>query len=285
MAYPPADFAGVAARLRQSTVQVRSGRAGSGSGVIWRPNGVIVTNAHVAHGPRASIEFWDGRVLDAEVTAIDRRRDLASLLVAASNLPAVQVGDSDQLRVGQLVLAMGNPLGLTGALTAGIVHAIAPAQPHESQTWVQADVHLAPGNSGGPLADALGRVIGVNSMVAGGLGLAVPSNAVSRFLAGTGHRPRLGVAAQAVSTVTDGRRVSGLLVFETEPGTPAETAGLIVGDILLAAAGHSLATVDDLGLALPDAGSRIRLDVLRGGTLLSMEVQIPESTERTREAA
>jgi serine protease Do len=177
-------FVAMAARLRRATVQVRGRGPGGGSGVIWQPDGLIITNAHVARGPRASIELADGRTFTATVTARDERRDLAALTVDATDLPAATIGDSDALRVGSLVLAVGNPLGLTGALTTGVVHAAATADGPHGHDWVRADVRLAPGNSGGPLANAAGHVIGINSMIAGGLALAVPSNAVTRFLRG-----------------------------------------------------------------------------------------------------
>lgn len=170
----------VAAALSRSTVQVQSRKSGFGSGVIWHPNGLIITNAHVLRGSRATVKLSDGRVFDAVCIGRDIRRDLAALTVSVDDLPAATIGDSDDLRVGELVLAVGNPLGLVGALTTGIVHAIGPKD--TSSRWVQADVQLAPGNSGGPLANAQGRVIGINTVIAGGLALAVPSNAVERFL-------------------------------------------------------------------------------------------------------
>src|SRR5579875_2687464 len=179
-----------AQRLCRSTVQVRGEGPGGGSGVIWSADGVIITNAHVARGSRATVELSDGRTLAATITARDKVRDLAALTVDATDLPAATVGDSDALRVGELVLAVGNPLGMVGALTTGIVHA-ATTDGQRGRAWVQADVTLLPGNSGGPLADARGRVVGINSMIAGGLALAVPSNAVRRFLAGKTERPML----------------------------------------------------------------------------------------------
>lgn len=185
------EIAAVAERLRRVTVQVRGGRGG-GAGVLWRSDGPrshwVITNAHVARGPRAELVLPDGRFLYAEVRATDARRDLAALTVQAAGLPAAEIGDSGGIRVGELVLAVGNPWGLIGAVAAGIVHAIGPIRPPNGPSCIQADVRLAPGNSGGPLADARGRVIGINSMVAGGLALAIPSNEVERFLRGLGRR-------------------------------------------------------------------------------------------------
>ncbi len=174
------DLAAITGRLRRITVQVHGSRAGAGSGVIWISSGLIVTNAHVARS-RAGVVLPDGRALEARMLAWDPEHDLAALAVDADGLSAADVGDSDSLRVGDLVVAVGNPLGLTGAVTAGVIHAIGPRR-SAGPSLIQADLRLAPGNSGGPLADARGRVIGINAMIAGRLALAVPSNEVARFL-------------------------------------------------------------------------------------------------------
>jgi serine protease Do len=273
------EFSRTAELLQRSTVQVRSGRWGGGSGVIWQPDGLIVTNAHVVRGPRASVELSDGRQFEGEVIAANPRRDLAALQVQAHDLPAAPVGDSDALRVGQLVAAVGNPLGLTGALTVGIVHAIAPIR-RDRQTWVQADVRLAPGNSGGPLADVQGRVLGINSMIAGGLGLAVPSNAVKVFLQGREQRPHLGVVLQPVLVPINREEIAGMLVLETQSGSPAEAAGLIVGDVLIGAGGRFFTEPGDLATVLHavGAGGVVHLDILRGGTRIQRDVVVGTST-------
>lgn len=279
------EFTATAELLRRSTVQVRSGRMGGGSGVIWQPDGLVITNAHVARGPKAEVELWDGRTFEADVVASDQQRDLAALTFEAEGLPAAPIGDSDALRVGQLVVAMGNPLGLVGALTVGIVHAIAPVRRQE-QTWVQADVHLAPGNSGGPLADVLGNVLGVNAMVAGGLGLAVPSNDVRRFLQGREARPHLGVVLQPVLVPVDDEQVAGMLILETHPGSPADAAGLILGDILIGANNNLFGEPADLSNALYTigAGGTIRLEILRGGTRLTRDAVVTLHTPEARAA-
>src|SRR4051812_43144781 len=153
----------IAEQLRRSTVLVHTGGRGSGSGVIWSVDGVIVTNAHVARGPQTSVQLWDGREFSASIALRDPRRDLAELRIEAANLPAAAVADSSQVRAGELAIAIGNPLGFVGALTTGVIHAVGPIRGLGSESWVQANVRLAPGNSGGPLADASGRVIGLNS--------------------------------------------------------------------------------------------------------------------------
>ncbi|MDQ6700769.1 MAG: trypsin-like peptidase domain-containing protein [Acidobacteriota bacterium] len=168
----------LAAHLRRSSVEVSGPWRGGGSGVIWNSDGLIMTNAHVVRGPRAHVTLSDGRTFQAEVVCRDARRDLAALRIKIRGLPAADPGDSSRLRVGQMVAALGNPFGVTGALSVGIIHATDEAK------WIQADVRLAPGNSGGMLADVCGRVIGINTMIAGGIGVAVPSNAVESFLSG-----------------------------------------------------------------------------------------------------
>jgi serine protease Do len=172
----------VTERLRRITVQVHGARAGMGSGVIWASDGLIVTNAHVAQGRRVGVVLPDGGSLEARLLAWDPERDLAALAIDAHGLSAADLGDSTSLRVGELVIAVGNPLGLAGAVTAGVIHAIGPRH-SAGPSFIQADLRLAPGNSGGPLANAYGRVIGINAMVAGGLALAVPSSLAARFLA------------------------------------------------------------------------------------------------------
>jgi serine protease Do len=181
------DLAAVVARLRAITVALRTTGRAAGSGVIWRADGLVVTSAHVvasAHGARghARVVLADRRSLPATLVACDRQLDLALLRVEASDLPAAALGDSNHLHVGELVLAVGHPFGLAGAVVTGVVHA-APARGRRAGPgWIQADLRLAPGNSGGPIADAGGRVIGINAMIADGLALAVPSHVVQAFV-------------------------------------------------------------------------------------------------------
>ncbi len=152
----------VAERLRKSTVVVRPGGSkGNGSGVIWSTDGLILTNAHVACGKHAEVCLSDGREGQAEVTARDARCDLAALRISAPNLFAVGAADSSRVRAGELVIAVGNPMGFVDAVTTGVVHGVGPIQGLGRHSWVQSDLRLAPGNSGGPLADVRGRVIAV----------------------------------------------------------------------------------------------------------------------------
>jgi serine protease Do len=264
-------FGDIAERLRRSTVEVwlRGAHAG-GSGVIASTDGRIVTNAHVARGD-AWVRLWDGREFPAKLVARDPRRDLAALEVKASGLPAATFGDSSALRVGELVMAIGNPLGFIGALTTGVVHALGRLGGFGGQSWVLADVRLAPGNSGGPLADAYGRVIGINTMIVNGLGAAVPGNAVTAFLRRGAAGFSLGVTVQAVR-LEDGR--FGLVVLKVEPGSPAALAPVWTGDVIIGAGGQRFGSADDMHQALDDAGGLIHLQFLRGDRGVTREVAI-----------
>jgi serine protease Do len=272
-------FGEIAEQLRRSTVVIHAGGRGSGSGVIWSSDGSIVTNAHVARGARTRVAIWDGREFDATVASRDPRRDLAVLRIEATNLPSAIAADSSQVRAGELAIAIGNPLGFVGALTTGVIHAVGPLRGLGAQPWVQANVRLAPGNSGGPLADARGRVIGINTMVAHRLALAVPSNAVRDLLSAGPSGAWLGVTVQPVhvphrsaraasleSNAQFGRgRSFGLLLLEVEPGSPASTASLLPGDILLGTEEEAFASLGDLSQALEGSGARLlRIEFLRG---------------------
>ena len=264
--FPP-GFGEVAERLRRSTVHISSGGQGHGSGIIVKSDGTIVTNAHVAPAGRTfghpTVNLWDGRSFPAEIAARDLRRDLAILRLPASDLPAAPLGDSNRLRVGELVIAIGNPLGFMGALTAGIVHAVGPLPGLGPRKWIQAGVRLAPGNSGGPLADASGNVVGVNTMVAGRLGLAVPSNEVTRLLSGENAQP-LGVTLRAMRVTAAGRERLGLMILELLPDGAASRASLLPGDILVGAEGRFFSALEDLEDALQGSSERVlRLQFLR----------------------
>ncbi len=248
----------IAEELRRATVLIHSENRGDGS---------IVTNAHVVRGSRASIQLWDNREFEATILSRDSRRDLAALCIAASGLPAVSVADSSQIRPGELVIAIGNPLGFVGALSTGVIHAVGPLRGIGSQQWVQAGVRLAPGNSGGPLADARGRVIGVNTTVAGGLEPAIPSNAVRDFLVSGAPDAWLGVTVHPVRVPRGAGRGSafGLVLLKVEQGSPAASASLLPGDILLGTGEKSFVSVHDLAEPLQGRGPRlVRFEFLRG---------------------
>jgi serine protease Do len=257
------DLSQTTENLRRSTVQVEGSGRGAGSGVIWRADGAIITNAHVLRRGGAQIRLWDGRVVRCTVVARDPQFDLALLQADASSLPAASIADSDAVRVGELVLAMGSPYGHAGTATVGVVHAAG------NRRWIEVDVRLGPGNSGGPLADAGGRVIGINTMIVQGLALAIPSNIVERFVARRGSPARrLGVTVQPVDAGG-----FGLLILEVDAGGLAHDAGLQVGDILTGSRGERFQAPFDLALLLESSlGSHLRLDVLRGGRPVICEV-------------
>jgi serine protease Do len=311
------ELATVAQRVRESMVQVQAGPRGMGSGVVWSVGQVdgggeaeaqIITNAHVVAAARSqtlTIRLHDGRELSATVQAIDPEHDLALLHAKASGLRAAEHGDSTALRVGELVLAVGNPWGREGAVTVGVVEARAPADPdvelepaEEDATeerperdprrawgqWqprrielIQADIRLYPGNSGGPLADSRGRVVGINAMVGGGLGFAIPSRTVQQFLeeaSGTAQRFVLGVQVLTVPLPEALRQRLGIqqetapLLAAVEAGGAGERAGLLVGDVLLAVDGVVLHAAEHLARALNRAGAREQartLTVVRAG--------------------
>jgi serine protease Do len=171
------ELADITAKLRNSTVKVRTSSSGGGSGVIWQSDGLIITNAHVATTKQAIVELADGRLFNAVRTQFDPTRDLAVLKIAATELPVATIGNPDGLRVGELVIAVGNPFGDNGAVTIGIIHT-------NNQNAVMADIRLFPGNSGGPLADCFGRVIGINTMIVNGLAVAIPTVVIPGFLHG-----------------------------------------------------------------------------------------------------
>lgn len=177
-----AELEALGTLIRRSAVQVLTGDSGGGSGIIWRADGLILTNAHVVHGQRAVVRLWDGQRLEARVVRRDPRRDLAALALDARELPEAAAGDSRQLKAGQLVIAIGSPWGVPGVLALGIAHANGTDPNHVPRRVVLADVRLAPGNSGGPLADTSGRVVGVNTMIAGGLAIAVSTSEIAGFL-------------------------------------------------------------------------------------------------------
>jgi serine protease Do len=167
----------VADWLRQITVRVTGPHHTQGSGVIWNSEGLIVTNAHVADSQVHDVELADGRRLQAWLLARDRKRDLAALVVSSSDLPAASTRSARTLRAGEMVIAIGNPWDGVRAVSTGIVHHAVRNAP-----WLLADIRLAPGNSGGPLADAQGNVVGINSMIVDGFGCAATSDSVETFL-------------------------------------------------------------------------------------------------------
>lgn len=167
--------------LQRTVVEVRAGESGSGTGIVWGGAGLVITNAHcVPRGAPSRVQS-DGRWRAARVLAYHPRHDLALLGVHSVSGPLLELRDAESLRAGELVFAHGHPLGVRDALAMGVVHGVARDRTGAAR-WIVADVRLAPGNSGGPLVDAEGRLVGINSMVVNGLGVAVPARLVQRFV-------------------------------------------------------------------------------------------------------
>jgi len=252
--------------LRRSTVEVLSGSSrasGSGTGTIVT-EGQVVTNAHVVRGTSISVASWEGDRLPATVVRIDERRDLALLGVRELRAPTSPLGDSDILRPGTPVVAVGNPLGFLGAVSSGVVHTVGIAPPMNGRTAIYADVRLAPGNSGGPLADYRGQVVGINTMVInGGLALAIPSRAVQLFLKRNGSGFKLGVVVRPVRLKD---RSIGIMILEITPGGAAGRASLLPGDVLVGADNRRFRMLDDLeSVTEGSAGAVVTLDFYRAG--------------------
>ncbi|MBL8805049.1 MAG: trypsin-like peptidase domain-containing protein [Planctomycetes bacterium] len=300
------EVSSVVERVGPSVLHVRAireggrGRAGlsHGSGVLIAPGGYALTNSHVVHkSGGVEVELADGRALLADVVGDDPETDLAVLQVASPTpLPHVELGDSNQVRVGDFAIAVGSPFGLARTVTLGIVSAL--GRTLRSQTGraiegvLQTDAPLNPGNSGGPLVDADARVIGVNTaIVLGGQGVcfAVPSNTASFVIRqvlthGRVRRARLGVAAEEVSLAAERARELGLpsprgvVVRALESGGPAERAGLRAGDVLVRCAGKPLQTVADLHRLLDhEAIDRaLEFELLRRAERLTLAVRPSE---------
>ena len=273
--------------------RMRGGRQaeGAGSAVIITPDGFALTSAHVVQGASGgTASFTDGRDFAFHVVGSDPLSDLAVVRVAASDLAPAELGDADRLRVGQLVVAIGNPLGFAGSVTAGVVSALGRSLPTRAgsasrivENVIQTDAALNPGNSGGALADSRGRVVGINTAVAGvGLGLAVPINRTTgRILTtlmreGRFRRAYLGIAGgrrplppRLVQTL--GRR-AGVEVVEVVDGSPAAGAGLRRGDVIVELGGEPVEGVGDLQrlMAAELIGRSVAIRVLRGGETISV---------------
>jgi S1-C subfamily serine protease len=291
---------GVAEKLTPSVAHLavsrrtRRGRAeGAGSGVAISSDGFMLTSAHVvAGGSGLSATFSDGRELSAEVVGSDALSDLAVVRVDARDLAPAQLGDADDLRVGQLVVAIGSPMGLAGTVTAGVVSALGRSLPTQSgsagrlvENVIQTDAALNPGNSGGALADGLGRVVGINTAVAGiGLGLAVPINDATRRIIsslmkeGRVRRAYIGIVGGSrplpPRIATRMGREKGIEVVEVVTGSPAGRAGLRGEDLIVAVDGEPMGDVGDLQrlMVAERIGQVIEVEVVREGALIKLDL-------------
>jgi S1-C subfamily serine protease len=295
---------GVAEHLipRVASLRIHSRRGdSSGSAVVLTGDGHLLTNAHVVgDGEQATAEFADGTAAQARVVGVDRLSDLAVLRADREIPDPPEYGDADQLKVGNLVVAVGNPLGLAGSVTAGVVSALGRSLPVRSgsanriiEDVIQTDAALNPGNSGGALADGNGRVIGINTAVAGiGLGLAVPINSTTRRIIysllhdGRVRRAYLGLVTTpaplrpALAERFDQR--TALRVVEVIAGSPAALAGLRPGDLVLAVDGSTLRDAQSLQRQLfTDAiGRRTEITAIRNDALVDVIAHPTELTDR-----
>jgi S1-C subfamily serine protease len=297
---------GVAERLTPSVAHLavsrrtRRGRAeGAGSGVAISSDGYMLTSAHVvAGGQGLSASFSDGREVSGEIVGADPLSDLAVVRADASDLNPAQLGDADELRVGQLVVAIGSPMGLAGTVTAGVVSALGRSLPTRSgsagrlvENVIQTDAALNPGNSGGALADGLSRVVGINTAVAGvGLGLAVPINDATRKIIsalmkeGRVRRAYIGIVGGSrplpPRIASRLEREKGIEVVEVVGGSPAARAGLRPEDLIVAVDGEPMGDVGDLQrlMVAERIGQGVVVDVFRDGAFLKVDL-IPRELE------
>ena len=282
-------------RLLPSVAHLRTAR-GSGSGVVISSDGFLVTSAHVVEGSRrVRATFVDGSEHQAEVIGSDPLSDLAVLRAAADQLVAVELGDASQLRVGQLVVAVGNPRGFEASVSAGVVSALGRSLP----TWagrvvdnvIQTDAALNPGSSGGALADGSARVVGINTAVAGvGLGLAVPVNDTTRAIIaalmtdGRFRRAYLGIGGGSrplpPRLARELGQLRGVEVVDVAADSPAAAAGLRPEDLIVAVDGRPVTEVGGLqGLMVGDRiGADVELDVIREGRLVALRL-VPAELE------
>jgi serine protease Do len=295
----------VAERLAPSVANLRITRrtrvgnvpAGAGSAVVLTPDGFLLTSAHVVssrgpsdrrRGGRAT--FPDGRELGFEIAGVDPLSDLAVLRAEGDSLIPAVLGEAQRLRVGQLVVAIGNPNGFAGSVTAGVVSALGRSLPARAgrtvryiDNVIQTDAALNPGNSGGALVDSTGRVVGVNTAVAGvGLGLAVPINPATRQIIGSlmrhgrVRRAYIGIAAGPRPLPPHARaqlgRSAGVEIVEVAADSPADHAGLRIEDLVVELDGAPVASVDDIQRAMTEAaiGNSVSMRVLRGARLITL---------------
>ena len=295
-----------------NTAALLSTQRSTGSGIILSDDGFIVTNAHVVQGARRiqvrlSVAQTRGgrtptfepevKLLEGKLVGMDREMDVAVIKIARSGLPHLPLGNSDAVRQGELVMAFGNPRGLEGSVSMGIVSSTArELHPDDFLAYIQTDAPINPGNSGGPLIDAQGRVVGINTFIlseSGGsewLGFAIPSNIVNTVYSqlrkeGHVHRGKIGIYVQTITpALADGLRLPrdwGVLVGDVTPEGPADQAGVKVGDLVLTANGRTMRNARQLEAYIyrSPMTEKVTLQVLRGQDQLMMDVNVTDSVD------
>ena len=295
-----------------STSALLSKQRSTGSGIILSQDGYIVTNSHVVRGARhiqvrlstvrrgtagRPIFEPEGKLLDAKLVGMDRDMDVAVIKIERAHLPTLELGNSDRVRQGELVMAFGNPLGLEGSVSMGIVSSTArEIHPDDMLAYIQTDAPINPGNSGGPLVDSDGEVIGINTFILSqsggseGIGFAIPSNMVNivyRQLRKEGHvhRGRIGISVQTITPeIAEGLELPrdwGVLVGDVAPDGPADKAGVKIGDVVLTLNGRILRTARQLESYIYRSPMRgkVTLEVQRGADHLNIEVPVTDSVD------
>ncbi|MES2760279.1 MAG: DegQ family serine endoprotease [Pseudomonadota bacterium] len=275
---------------------------GAGSGFIVSPDGVILTNAHVVRdASEVTVKLQDRREYRAKVLGSDPKTDVAVLKIDAKNLPVVPIGKSNDLRVGEWVLAIGSPFGLDSSVTAGVVSAKGRSLPDDSVPFIQTDVAVNPGNSGGPLFNTRGEVVGINSQIYSqtggyqGLSFAIPidvANKIKEQLVATGtvKHARLGVTVQEVGQgFADAFKLEspeGALVSNVEKGGAADKAGIKSGDVIRKLNGQSIVASGDLPamLSVASPGDKVTLDVWRDGKIVQLGARLGDASEKPQRA-
>ena len=275
---------------------------GAGSGFIVSPDGVILPNAHVVRdASEVTVKLQDRREYRAKVLGSDPKTDVAVLKIEAKNLPVVPIGKSNDLRVGEWVLAIGSPFGLDSSVTAGVVSAKGRLLPDDSVPFIQTDVAVNPGNSGGPLFNTRGEVVGINSQIYSqtggyqGLSFAIPidvANKIKEQLVATGtvKHARLGVTVQEVGQgFADAFKLEspeGALVSNVERGGAADKAGIKSGDVIRKLNGQSIVASGDLPamLSVASPGDKVTLDVWRDGKIVQLGARLGDASEKPRRA-
>ncbi len=280
-------LSGLFERVRPAIVQVHNERRGGGTGVVWQEDGRILTNNHVVPDDQGKIQvhFTDGRTLEAKVLHRNPQLDLAVLKTTGEGFTALPLGDSATLRVGEWVFAIGHPWGQRWTVTAGIVSTFSTIKIAENATtqYIRSDARLAPGNSGGPLLNADGEIVGINAMIFGGdQSISIPSNAVSNWLNNLPRRRNtLGIELQIVALPAHmrqqvaGQGENGLLVVGTS-SRPEAYEDLLIGDIILQAEGTAINDVAALRQVLtqrPEGGT-VSLTLVRGGVVITVDAAL-----------